>query len=313
MSSVIPGGAGVEASVDARPGSTPVERESMNGAKPNGLSPEDRSTLWIAVAGAVAYCSWPLAFLVNPSLAGSALASSFEGRSEPFSWLFIVLDCVAGLCTVVVSVRILHSRHRSRSPGRTLVLALLGYAAFGVTTAVDAVVPLSCGGSSAQACAAQLWPLTPDDLLTAIAVLGLFVAVLAILVERLVRTPRPRLVPATIVIPAVGWCSVGCMVLVGSTSSVSAAAAQYAFLTVTSLLMLIVPLEAAGVLRSRPARSQPRVPALERGFCGNQRFLDRRGTATAYPSGTPRPAETSRGPVALDTRPPRATSGHTGR
>ena len=50
----------------------------------------------------LAYCSWPLAFLVNPSLAGNGLASSFEGPSQPFRWLFILLDCVAGLCIAIV-------------------------------------------------------------------------------------------------------------------------------------------------------------------------------------------------------------------
>ena len=167
-----------ECPAQERPGGKRYE----NGNEPNGLSPEHRSTLYLAIAGAVAYCSWPLGFLVNPSLAGTALASSFEGRSQPFGWLFILLDCFAGLCTVIVSFRILHSRRSSRLPGWALVLALFGYAVFGVASAVDAVVPLSCGASSAQTCAARLWPLTPDDLLTAIAVLGLFVAVLTALV-----------------------------------------------------------------------------------------------------------------------------------
>ena len=66
-------------------------------------------TLWLASAGALAYCSWPLAFLVNPSLAGNGLASSFEAPGQPFSWLFILLDCIAGLCIAVVSLRALSS------------------------------------------------------------------------------------------------------------------------------------------------------------------------------------------------------------
>jgi hypothetical protein len=272
-----------------------VKRASGIRPIPCGADPGNRSTLWIAVAGAVAYSSWPLVFLVNPSLAGTALASSFEGRSQPFSWLFILLDCFAGLCTVIVCARFLHPRRGRRPPGRALVLALLGYAVFGVTTAVDAVVPLNCGGSSAQECAAQLWPITPDDLLTGVAVLGLFVAV-AILIVRMVRTPFPLVVPATTALAATGWCALGLIVLLGSTSSASAATAQYVFLTLTSLLTLVVPVEAATLLGSRPAGSPREVSPLALGSLANQGTLDRWGTAAIFSSGALRSAEPSRTP-----------------
>ena len=219
---------------------------------PFGMTPGNMFTLCIAVAGALAYSSWPLGFLVNPSLAGTALASSFEGRSQPFSWLFILLDCFAGLCTVIVCVRFLRSRRGSRPPGKALVLALLGYAVFGVTSAVDAAVPLNCGASSARACAAQLWPVTPDDLLTGIAVLGLFAAV-AILAIQVTRARPPLAVPATVVIATTVWSAMGLVVLLGGTSPAFTATVQYAFLTATSLLMLLVPAQATVVLRHRPS------------------------------------------------------------
>ena len=296
--------AGGESSVDSRSGSSPVESDSRAGPNPSGLSSEDGSTLYIAIVGAVAYCSWPLGFLVNPSLAGTALASGFEGRSQPFSWLFIFLDCFAGLCTVIVAVRIIHSRHDSRLPGRSLVLALFGYAVFGVATAVDAVVPLSCGASSAQACAAQLWPLTPDDLLTAIAVLGLFVAVLIVLVAWLAQNPLPRLVAVIIVSPAIAWCAVGSIVLMGNTASVTAAAAQYAFLTLTSLLMLVVPTAGKRLLWSRPARRPQNASALESGFRTNRGSFGWWDTANPFPSNTLHSAEQPWTSVVLDTLPP---------
>ena len=103
------------------------------------------STLWLASAGALAYCSWPLAFLVNPSLAGNGLASSFEAPGQPFSWLFILLDCIAGLCIAIVCIRELSSQRGHLGQRRALALVLLGYATFGLATAVDALVPLRCG------------------------------------------------------------------------------------------------------------------------------------------------------------------------
>ena len=179
----------------------------------------------------------------DPPLAGSALASSFEGRSEPFAWLFILLDCVAGLCTAVVCVRELRPHPGRARLGGAVVFALLGYAAFGISTAVDAVVPLQCGTSSAQACASQIWPLTPDDLLTGAAILALFIAAVSILV-RMARTPVafPPYVPAAILLALTGWSALGLVVLLWSSSATMAAVSQYAFLTLTSVLSFVVPL-----------------------------------------------------------------------
>jgi hypothetical protein len=221
-----------------------LERGQWTVPVPSPVPRRSRSTLWIACVGALAYNSWPLAFLVNPSLAGSALASSFEARSEPFSWLFILLDCIAGLCIGIVCVRELRPR-RGLRPHIVLVLALLGYGVFGLATAVDAVVPLNCGSASAQACASQLWPLTPDDMLTGIAVVALFVAVVAVVLE---LNRRPVALPSSVLViigaALVGWGGLGFTILVSNTSSTLAAACQYAFLTITSVLVFVVPLGA---------------------------------------------------------------------
>jgi len=209
-----------------------------------------RSTLWIACAGALAYNSWPLAFLVNRPLAGDALASSLEARSEPFAWLFILLDCVAGLCVAVVCGRVLRSRRSSR-PSRALVFALLAYGVFGMVTGVNAVVPLTCGSTSAQACASQLWPPTADDVLTGTAVLALFAATATLVAQMAGRraTAFGLHVPVGIALALLCWSALGFMVLVGIGSTTVAASCQYAFLTLTSVLTCIVPL---GVMSLRP-------------------------------------------------------------
>ena len=227
-----------------------LEREPRTVAAPSWSSRRGRSSMWIAFAGALAYNSWPLAFLVNPSLAGSALASSFEARSEPFSWLFILLDCVAGLCAGVVCVRELRPRRGRLRPPALLVFALLGYGLFGLATAVDAVVPLSCGATSAQACASRIWPPTPDDFLTALAIFTLLVAAVAVI---FVMTRRPvafpSSVPFSLVVTLIGWSALGLMVLLWSSSGTMAAASQYAYITLTSVLAFVVPLGVASLQR----------------------------------------------------------------
>jgi hypothetical protein len=121
-------------------------------------APRRPSTTWLACAGALAYCSWPLAFLVNPSLAGDGLASSFEAPSQPFSWLFILLDCIAGLCITIVGIRELRPHHGLLRQRRAFALVVLSYAAFGLATAADALVPLRCGSRSVQAAQARSGP-----------------------------------------------------------------------------------------------------------------------------------------------------------
>ena len=145
--------------------------------------------MWFACAGALAYCSWPLAFLVNPSLAGNGLASSFEAPSQPFSWLFILLDCIAGLCITVVCIRELRAHRGFLRQSRAFSFALLGYATFGLATVTDAVVPLRCGSGSVQVCASQIWPLTPDDVLTGVAMAALCLAATTLAVDMTKRSP----------------------------------------------------------------------------------------------------------------------------
>lgn len=230
----------------------PVKAETRPGPGSTSGSAETRPrrvrgravSLWFAGVGAVAYCSWPLAFLVNRSLAGSALASSFESRSEPFAWLFILLDCVAGLCIAVVCARELRPR-----VGGALAVVLLAYAAFGAATAVDAVVPLDCGSVSAQACAGQLWPITPDDVLTGTAVFALFVAAVTVLAQAVRRAREvPSRVPVIMMLILAGWSVSGLVVLAANTSGSLAAVCQYAFLTLTAILSFLVARGATGAI-----------------------------------------------------------------
>jgi hypothetical protein len=236
-----------------------LERERRTVSVSSTAGRRRRSTIWIAAVGALAYNSWPLAFAVNPSLGGSALASSFESHGQPFSWLFILLDCIAGSCMGLVCIRELR-------PNRRLAFALLGYGVFGIATAVDAVVPLDCGSASAQACASQIWPPTPDDLLTGIAVLGLFTAAVTLIV-RMIKSPTafPAHLPPILIITLISWNAVGLAVLMWNTSATMAAAFQYAFLTLSSVLAFIVPLGATALQHaSTTSKPMPQNPGFRR-------------------------------------------------
>jgi hypothetical protein len=132
--------------------------------------------LVVSLLAALAYSSWPVAYLVNPSLAATALASELEARGQPYSWLFISLDCLTGVAALVVA-RLAWPKSGSTNDHRLVRVILIGYAMFGVATAVDSLVPVACSSVTLSSCGVDVRHLNSDDWLTAISVFALFVAV----------------------------------------------------------------------------------------------------------------------------------------
>jgi hypothetical protein len=67
------------------------------------------------------------------------LASELAALHQPFNWVFIWLDVLAGVL-VIVAVKLLWRR----TNGRLQRVALANFALFGLLTAIDALVPMSC-------------------------------------------------------------------------------------------------------------------------------------------------------------------------
>ncbi|HWD24402.1 MAG TPA: hypothetical protein VG368_02965, partial [Acidimicrobiales bacterium] len=59
--------------------------------------PRRRVAIGVGIAGALAYSSWPLGYVLNGATARSAFASDLELSGQPYNWLFIGLDCVTGI------------------------------------------------------------------------------------------------------------------------------------------------------------------------------------------------------------------------
>ncbi len=193
-------------------------------------------TLLTGLVAAIAYCSWPLGLLLNPTLARSALASDLEAHSQPFSWLFILLDCVTGIAALVVASRTWPGSKQDRLTR----VAVLGYALFGVATAVDALIPLNCGSSSLLSCGADLAELNVDDLLTGVALFALFLAAVCVQV--------PALQERSWILPLVGsaavvliWSGCGLAFFAAHFSNRPAVGLQHLMLTLTSAMALAVP------------------------------------------------------------------------
>jgi len=96
------------------------------------------STILAVVAG-VAYCSWPLGYILNPLVSRRGLASELGALHQPYNWLFIALDVLAGALVIAVA-RLLWPR----ADGWVNKVVLTSFVLFGLLTAIDALLPMSC-------------------------------------------------------------------------------------------------------------------------------------------------------------------------
>lgn len=92
------------------------------------------------ITAAVLYCSWPLGFWLNPAADRNGLASELGAYGQPYNWVFIVGDVLSGLLLIVASV--LLGREFKADGWRKAGLILL--AVYGLSGALDAILPLSC-------------------------------------------------------------------------------------------------------------------------------------------------------------------------
>jgi hypothetical protein len=98
-----------------------------------------RVSIVLAIVAGLAYCSWPLGYILNPLVSRRGLASELEALRQPYNWLFIMLDVLAGALTVAVA-RLLWRQ----VDGLVYRVVLANFALFGLLTAIDALVPMSC-------------------------------------------------------------------------------------------------------------------------------------------------------------------------
>jgi len=99
------------------------------------------SIFLITIAAGVVYSSWPLGYWLNP-VASRGLASNLEASRQPYNWLFISLDILSGSLICLASWWLYRIVRRAHIP--LLIYTLFGFAAFGLLTAVDAMLPLNC-------------------------------------------------------------------------------------------------------------------------------------------------------------------------
>jgi hypothetical protein len=196
------------------------------------------AVLLIGLVAALAYCSWPVGYLVNPSLAAGALASELEARGQPYSWLFILLDCATGAAALLVVRLTWPTRGSVNTTWRRA--GLVSYALFGISTGIDALIPVGCGSTPLDRCGVSLARVNADDVLTAIAMIALFVAALCVQVHATRdRSWNPLSISSLVVLAL--WSACGLVFLAASFSYRPAIPLQHLTLALTSAVVFVVP------------------------------------------------------------------------
>jgi hypothetical protein len=206
-------------------------------------------TLWAILAG-ILYYSWPLGNYLNP-VANRGLASNLEAIGQPYNWLFIGLDIMTGVVIVFITVWLLQWLRNKKAIW--LRSAIWGYGAFGVLTAIDAILPLDCV-STEQRCGAIISD--PMVILHGIASIGsiggLTVSIGAIW-WLLVRSKHSGdILRWFLHLTAAGWLGFGIATALLLLASRSSALSQHLFISVCSLWTAVFPYMVWRDLRDNP-------------------------------------------------------------
>jgi len=197
----------------------------------------------IVLAAALAYCSWPLGYVLNYWATARGPASDLEATGQPYRWLFVALDVFSGTVMVVAAVM-------SWRATRTRGLWLFGYGLFGVSVITDALTPLDCGiGTHALiVCGTTVERYGIHDLFSLVGNLALFGALIMV-IRRWSTSP----LSIATGLAGVSWCACGLGFLGAVLLNRPEVTYQHYLIALTGALIILLPLH---ISRSRSATAE---------------------------------------------------------
>jgi len=192
----------------------------------------------VALIAGILYCSWPLEYVVNPTVTSHhGLASELGSPGQPYWWLFNLLDIISSLLILGVAFMLWRIVKIKK---QWFKVAVMSYALFAILTIVDALLPLHCLPSTGQC-----GPLIDDPLIVAhgVASIGagfvLFISTLA--VWRLCQTANLKRFKPLMYAVLAGWALFGVSSLIFLFVKGPGYLAQHYFITFCSLWVALVP------------------------------------------------------------------------
>jgi hypothetical protein len=187
----------------------------------------------LAVVAGVAYCSWPLGYVLNPAVSRRGLASELAALHQPYNWLFIALDVLAGALVLAVSGLLWQ-----RSADRARKTILVSFALFGALTAIDAVMPMNCEPSLTTCPSLSHQPLLVLHGIASIgASIGLFISAVLVWWQK-----RERKGAGIMSILMIGWSLFGVFSLYFFFRPGPGYLSQHYYITLCSVWTAILPL-----------------------------------------------------------------------
>jgi hypothetical protein len=102
------------------------------------------------ILGALTFCSWPLAFVVDTGLnQTSTYASEYEASGHPWAWLFRLFDQVSGLL-IGLGATLAWPLARRFRPAWPMRIVFAATAVIGYTLLATGSLPVDCSDSDGQ-------------------------------------------------------------------------------------------------------------------------------------------------------------------
>jgi hypothetical protein len=201
-------------------------------------------TLVACLAG-ILYCSWPLGYILNPSVTRHDFASELQASHQPYAWLFIATDILTGVLMLAIGIW----QWKNTTQHKTLRLSIISYVLFGILVIAAAVAPYNCVSGS-HSC--QLLLHSPAFIIhgfsSIVSVVFLFVSLVLpgkILLEQ--RMYRWLIVMGVFLVGGWGLTGLGTIIVVSH--GMRSNWMQYNFITICSISLVasVVLIERLGV------------------------------------------------------------------
>jgi hypothetical protein len=99
-------------------------------------------TVLASLAG-ILYSSWPLGYILNPTINRNQLASALEAIHQPYNWVFIGGDVSSSLLMILICWWLWRHYHRQKHRA-FLGFVLINVIIFGLGTILDTLLPEHC-------------------------------------------------------------------------------------------------------------------------------------------------------------------------
>jgi hypothetical protein len=134
----------------------------------------------LAVGAGLLYSSWPLGYILNPSVAHNGLASALEALHQPYNWVFIIGDVGSSLLVILLG-GLLWRHYHGQKHQRFLGAVVINMLIFACGTIADTLLPEHC---LPEAVSCPSWQhdhlLLAHGIFSIVASLCLFLAILII-------------------------------------------------------------------------------------------------------------------------------------